>query len=441
MTNEKLTSNKLKGTLIASLALGLAAPAAVFATNGMFLIANGTKSRGMGGVAIALTHDTLTSATNPATMAFTGNRFDIGGDIFVPAAEATLGQGATRATEESKPTHFTIADGVYMMPNMGASWDFGDMSLGFTMVGVGGGGSQYNFNLYNNTNPGADNNAKLGVSLLVMNINPTIAYKIDETHTVGATIMIGAQVFKSYGLGEFTTFTATGDSSAKFTNEGAEVTMGAGLRLGWLGKYTYNDMPLTLGAEFTSQTYMSEFEDYTDLFAEKKINTPGNIGIGAAYKVNEEWLVAMDINYIMYEDVPAIANIGPNTSGTPFPVDQATNALGLPNGLGFGWTNQTVFKIGAEYTLDENWKLRGGWNYAESPINEEREILFNIVAPATVEHHLTLGASWQYKTDIEFSFSYVHAFENEQFGPTQIGYQGGMSMEQDSIGATFSMNF
>ena len=432
----------IKSTLKHSLALGislsLAAPATVFATNGMFLIANGTKSRGMGGVSVALSHDTLTSASNPATMAFTGNRFDIGGDIFVPTAEATLGQGDDRATEESKPSHVTIADGVYIMPNLGASWNSGDLSYGFTMVGVGGGGSEYEFNLFNNT-AGQDTSQKLGVSLLVMNINPTIAYRLDETNTVGATLIIGAQVFKSYGLGEFTTFTATGDDTAKFNNQGAEVAYGAGLRLGWLGKYM--DDQLTLGAAYTSETYMSKFDDYVDLFAEGRFNTPGNIAIGAAYKVKKDWLVAMDITYIMYENVPAVSNIGPNPAGEPFPVSQEVNALGLDEGLGFGWTNQTVYEIGVEHILNDKWTIRGGWNYAESPINEEREILFNIVAPATVEHHLTLGATWQYKNDMEFSFSYIHAFENEQFGPTQIGYQGGMSMSQNALGATFSMNF
>lgn len=433
-----MIKNKLKLITALGCAMGIAAPASVFATNGMFLIANGTKSRGMGGVSVALSHDTLTSASNPATMAFTGNRFDIGGDIFVPEAEATLGQGDNRATEESKPSHVTISDGVYVMPNLGASWSNGDLSYGFTMVGVGGGGSEYKFNLFNNT-ADKDTSQKLGVSLLVMNINPTIAYRLDETNTVGATLIIGAQVFKSYGLEEFTTFTATGDDTAKFNNEGADVAYGAGIRLGWLGKYM-NDQ-LTLGASYTSETYMSKFDSYVDLFAEGKMDTPGNIAIGAAYKIREDWLVAMDITYIMYENVAAVSNIGPNPAGEPFPVSQEVNALGLDEGLGFGWTNQTVYEIGVEHILNDKWTLRGGWNYAESPINEEREILFNIVAPATVEHHLTLGATWQYKEDMEFSFSYIHAFENEQFGPTQIGYQGGMSMSQNALGATFSMNF
>lgn len=438
-----MTNKNIKHVLAVSISLGLAAPASVYATNGMFLIANGTKSNGMGGVSIAMTHDTLTSAINPATMAFTGNRFDIGGDIFIPAASATLGAGTDANTVESKPSHFTISDGVYMMPNLGASWSDGDISYGFTMAPVGGGGSRYEYNLYNATSPTGDTTQPVGVSLLAMNINPTIAMKLDDTNAVGATLIIGMQVFKAFGLSEFTQFTVTQDDTAKFTDEGAEVSYGAGIRLGWLGKYMNND--LTVGAEYTSQTYMKAFDKYVDLFAEQgKINTPGNIGIGAAYKLNADTTVAMDINYIMYEDVASISNTGPNTAsfaGNAFPVDRATNALGADGGLGFGWTNQTVIKLGADYHYNEAWTLRGGWNYGKSPINESHDILFNIVAPATTEHHLTLGATWQFAKDMEASFSYIHAFKNRQFGPTYIGTAGSIEMEQDSLGATFSMNF
>jgi len=440
LIGEKLMiNNKLKLVTALSCALGVATPASVFATNGMFLIAPGTKSRGMGGVSITRTHDTLTSAINPATMAHTGNRFDIGGDIFAATSEATLGEaGINQATVESKPEHMAISPGIYIMPNMGASWNEGDLSYGFTMVPVGGGGSQYDFNLFNNV-LGGDTSNKMGVSLMVMNINPTIAYKLDENNSVGATLIIGLQVFKAYGLEQFLQFTSTQDETAQFTNNGTDISYGAGVRLGWLG--IFGDM--RFGAEYTSQTYMSKFDDYKDLFAEQgQMNTPGNIGLGASYDVNKKLTVALDINYIMYEDVAAVSNPGPDPRATTaFPVDRATNALGEDEGLGFGWSNQTVFKLGLEYLFDNKLTLRGGWNYGESPINEETSILFNITAPAVVQHHLTMGATYQLDKESEVSISYVHAFESEQFGPTYIGSEGSISMSQNSIGMTYSMNF
>lgn len=441
MINKKLTLITALGC-----ALGIAAPASVFATNGMFMIGTGTKSRGMGGVGITTSHDVFSTTANPATMTrIEGNRFDIGGDLFFVDSEATLGQAPDIHTEESKPDHLTITDGVYVMPALGASWNKGDISYGFTMVPVGGGGSRYDFNLFNCANSTIDSDPicseKLGVSLVVMNINPTIAYKINENSSVGASLIIGMQVFKAYGLSQFTQFTTTQDDSAKFTNNGTDLAYGAGIRLGWLGDFM--DKRLTLGAEYTSQTYMSKFDDYTDLFAEQgQMNTPGNIGIGISYMLNSDTKIAMDVNYIMYEDVAAVSNPGPDpTSSTPFPVDRETNALGRDEGLGFGWENQTVYKVGLTYRYSPEWTLRGGWNYGESPIDEKTDILFSTVAPAVVQHHLTLGGTWQMNTDMELSFSYIHAFEHEQFGPTYINYEGGYKMSQDSIGASFGMKF
>lgn len=424
--------------------MGIAAPASVFATNGMFLIGQGTKSRSMGGVGITQSHDVMTSAINPATMAkLKTNRFDMGGDIFIADSTATMGEGANILTVESKPDHLTVADGIYLFPGLGASWKSGDITYGFTMVPVGGGGSRYQPNLFNCANASPKNcDDKLGVSLAIMNINPTVAMKLDEHNSIGATLVIGLQVFKAYGLQEFTTFTVTQDDTAKLTNQGTDISYGAGIRLGWLGDFM--DNKLTLGAEYTSRTYMSEFDDYTDLFAEKgDLDTPGNIGIGIAYQIMDNLQVALDINYIMYEDIASISNPGPDPRSTtgPFPVDRETNALGADGGLGFGWDNQTVFKVGIAYEYNSKWTLRGGWNYGKSPVDEETDILFSMVAPAISQHHLTLGGTYALDDDMELSFSFIHAFEYEQNGPTYINFEGGYTMQQDVIGASFGMNF
>ncbi len=428
--------------LSAAVAIALLSSNASYATNGMFMIGAGAKARSMGGVGITMHHDVFTTTANPATMTqIEGNRFDIGADIFTAPVTSTMGAGANKLTEESKPDFMTIGQGIYMMPALGATWNKGDLSYGFTMVPIGGGGSRYTTNLFNCANGTPKNcDDELGVNLMIMNINPTVAMKLDEQNSIGATLIIGFQVFNASGLTEFTTFTANGNSD-KLTNQGEDYAYGAGVRLGWLGNFMQNK--LVLGAAYTSQTYMSRFNKYSELFAEQgKLNTPGNVGIGASYKINDDITVAMDINYIMYEDVKAIGNKGPNLPGNPpFPVSKKVNALGNDEGLGFGWENQTVFKVGAIYEYNPTWTLRAGWNYGKSPIDEKTDILFSMVAPAIVQNHLTMGATWKMKKDMELSFSYVHAFEFEQKGPTYINGRGGYKMSQDSIGGSFGMRF
>jgi long-chain fatty acid transport protein len=64
------------------------------ATNGYFQHGYGIKSQGMGGVGIALPQDALAAATNPAGMAFIGDRYDLGVNIFRPEREAEISGNA-----------------------------------------------------------------------------------------------------------------------------------------------------------------------------------------------------------------------------------------------------------------------------------------------------------------------------------------------------------
>ena len=69
------------------LALGVAAltafsPMTALATNGYFSHGYGTISKGMAGAGTALSQDSIAAATNPAGMAFVGNRIDGGFEVF-----------------------------------------------------------------------------------------------------------------------------------------------------------------------------------------------------------------------------------------------------------------------------------------------------------------------------------------------------------------------
>ena len=79
--------NRLSRWLVtAAITAGIAAPSLTYATNGMFLIGYGTKSRGVGGVAIAMPQDAIAGAVNPATISYVGSRADAGMDVFLPKA-------------------------------------------------------------------------------------------------------------------------------------------------------------------------------------------------------------------------------------------------------------------------------------------------------------------------------------------------------------------
>ena len=421
-----------------SCALMLAAllPGTAFATNGMFLIGAGSRSVAMGGAAIANPQDSFTGAFNPAAIAEVSTRADIDGTLFIPKAAARLGNTREESTSD-----------LFLMPAMGMVMPIDNETImGFSFVPVGGGGSNYRRNFYDP----ADGN--VGVNLMVAQMNPTLAQRLNDTHTVGGNLIIGAQRFKAWGLKSFTTFTPDGHAQ-DMTDRGSEFTYGLGLRLGWLA--TYKDLGLKLGAAYTTRTHMKPFDRYKELFAgHGDIDTPGNAAIGASLKLTPKILVAFDIVRIYYEDVKSIGNIGPNINSPGVtswaPVSKGVNGLGADEGVGFGWRDQTVYKLGFQYAHDSDWTWRAGWNYGKSPIPEEREILFNLVAPATTQWHMTLGGTYKIDRGSELNFAYMHAFTFKQSGPTYISTNepgvnhpnnGSIEMQQNafSVGIGFTL--
>jgi long-chain fatty acid transport protein len=182
---------------------------------------------------------------------------------------------------------------------------------------------------------------------------------------------------------------------------------------------------------------MTKFEKYEDLFAEQgDFDIPENFGAGLAFQATPKLVFGFDIVRINYSKVKSIANGGPTTnmSGAP---------LGADNGLGFGWDDQTIYKLGAAYEINPAWTVRAGWNHADNPIPND-ETLFNVLAPATVEDHLTLGATWTLKNKQEITFHYMHAFEKKIKGSNSVpaGFGGGeadIKMYQDAFGIAWAM--
>lgn len=419
-------------------------PAVSHATNGMFLIGNGNKSRAMGGTGIALKLDSLSAMANPAAIAGMENRFDIGMDIFRPQIESQLGSVSDKSVASVNGLGM---DSVFFMPAMGITYQYNDdFTLGFSMAAAGGGGTKFTKNFFEAANAGDANapsvNSRLGVDLAIMEMAPTIAYKVNDTQSVGVSLVLGVARFESFGLGLFSSFTPS-NTTNNMTDQGKEWSTGAGARIGWFGDFG----DFSLGAQYTSKIFMQKFDRYSELFAEGgRINVPANLGIGASYQARPDLTVAVDITYTLYEDVKAIGNKGPNLAGDPSgPTQNGTRELGTSDGMGFGWRNQTVIKLGAAFQYSDNIILRGGWDYGKSPINENREIIFNLLAPATVQHHLTIGGTYILNPTMEINVSYIHAFKNEQAGPTYISDDGSnygrLQMSQDSIGGSFSMKY
>ena len=96
----------------------------------------------------------------------------------------------------------------------------------------------------------------------------------------------------------------------------------------------------------------------------------------------------------------------------------------------------------------EKWNFRAGWNYAEMPIPPD-QVLFNMLAPATPEHHLTLGGGYNFTENVVLDMNLMIAFLNTLKGPTAFGPGGAyvtgtnasIAMGQYGLGAMLGIKF
>lgn len=447
--------------LVSLLVAMIAVPSSVFATNGYFLIGYGAKSRGMGGVGVAYAQDALAAAFNPAGMADAGvstMRIDFGLEFFNPprsvvhSSDTLNGPLVSVTDEESGSNEFLI-------PSFGAIYKF-NRKLYMGMAAIGNGANtRYNQSVpgFPNCSPGDPasyffnfncngDSTTVGVQLLQMQMLPSVAYQVNKNHAFGASLAIAVQQFRAYGLGAFEDLGFAGAGATGTSGNGNDYSYGAGIRVGWLGKFL--NKKLSLGVNYASKVYMTEFEKYDQLFAEHgSFDIPEHYTVGLAYKLTDKLTVAADVQQINYSNVASIANPGPVDPVDLNPLcpgpDPAICQLGGDLGMGFGWSDATAFKIGLNYDYNDVWSFRVGYNHGDTPIQKD-QVLFNMLAPATVEDHVTVGASYRPSKNIEWSANIVHAFENTVSGPTAFGNLPGddakISMKINTIGVSFAYN-
>lgn len=423
---------KTKIRHLALLVAGCLAPVMASATNGYFAHGYGIKAKGMAGVGIALPQDGLAAATNPAGIAFLGNRVDLGVEIFAPLRSSTISgnngippymipslDGSYSGTNEDRNSFLVPEFGYNRMLNP-------NLALGLAVYGNGGMNTSYArspFMMLGGSNPA-------GVDLSQLFIAPTVAYKLNPNHSLGVSLNLAYQRFSAKGLEPFAAF---GFSSApdKVSNVGSDASAGWGVRVGWTGQVSD---ALTMGATYQSKTQMGKFDKYAGLFAEQgSFDIPANYGIGAAFKASPRLTLAADVQRIEYGGIASIANPVANL----FRPD-GSGMLGGSNGAGFGWRDMTVFKLGVAWKQNDQVTFRAGYSTGRQPI-PAGETFFNILAPGVIEQHLTVGMTWQAGGGKEISAYYMHAFSKNVNGSNSIPMQMGggeanLRMHQNALG-------
>ena len=455
-------------TVLATVMLTLSAGSA-YATNGYFTHGIGTKNKGMAGAGLAMPGDTISLANNPAAAVFATGRLDAGAALFSPLrsySSSTSQANGSFGAFTIGPNDLDSSREYFIIPHIAYSWEINpDSAFALAFYGRGGMNSEWDggtasFDPTGQGGPGTPfdgtfgaglvgQGATAGVDLSQAFLDITYARKAGDNFAWGAALVVAVQSFQAKGVGSFGQFTETFAASGgtqfptSLSNNGHEISTGFGAKIGFqanLGAST------SLAAAYVSEIDMSELDDYADLFAEGgDFDIPANVKVGLTFRPRDTVAISLDVEHTWFSDVDSVGNSIFNLfncpTANPLGTD-LTSCLGGANGGGFGWDDMTTYKVGVEWGVGSDMVWRAGYSHGDQPI-PNTEVLFNILAPATIEDHFAAGFTRKSGQSSEWSLAVMYAPKNDVTGPNPFDPSQTITIEmyQWEVEFGYSWNF
>jgi long-chain fatty acid transport protein len=455
----------------------IAASGSALATNGYFTHGVGAESKGMAGTGIGSNANmgTIITASNPALGVFAGDSWEAGLSLFSPrrsyeasaqssnGAPIDIGGGVFLPTHSIAPGEVNSSSEWFPIPYVAKNWSLsndGNISVAF----YGRGGMNTDWDDPNAsatsffcgvdpitngpaTGPGPFCAGVAGVDLSQAFVNVNYAAKIGDNFAWGIGPVFGFQMFEAKGVGTFAavtkTLATTGDINqvTSLTDNGHDTSYGFGLAAGlWWG---ISDS-VSVGLGYQSKLSMSEFDDYSDLFAQAGgFDIPSSIKVGISFLATDSLRINFDVEHTAFSDVDSVGNPMSNLfacSMLPLGGTSVEPCLGGEEGAGFGWDDMTTYKVGIEWASDENNVWRFGYSYGEQPV-QEADVLFNILAPGIMEQHVTVGWTRRRANGHQFTLSLMYAPENDITGPSLFDPLQTITLRMSQLELEFGYRF
>lgn len=393
----------------------LALPRLGETTNAISEIGVGAKSKGMGGVGVALPQDAFAAGMNPAGMACVGSRFDAGFGWLWQRGSLTI------SVDNGVRIPLKSSRGLWL-PEGAIAWEFCHCQV----VGIAAFTSAAGHTKYNEGPIGGDPNT--GALYYNLFVTPSWGWRINSAHSVGVALNLSFDWFNLKGANFFALNSIHPND---VTNRGNNTGEGVSVRIGWMGQFCNQ---LRVGATFQTQTWSDRHKKYQGVLVnEGYINLPPEMGLGIAWNCLPCVTVAADFVYRVWQASDEFDNTSRQT-GTFFA------NFGASDGPGLGWKNQSIAKVGLAWTPFCCLTLRAGYNYGRSPISSTEHAI-NGIFLCPQEHHATVGATYRLCCG-EFTAFYYHAFQKRAKGEiTSETGQIDLTNRQDVAGVSYGICF
>lgn len=361
----------------------------LFITLGLVLLLSGTsfaggpvhgaKAAAMGTAFVAIADDPSAILHNPAGLTqFKGTNIYSGVTLVMPSTTYQSPSGQTEDTDFQ----------VFFPPNFFITSDLKTerMAVGLGIYSPFGiGGRKWD-------ESGSTRFVSTESTIATVSVNPTFAWKITRRLSIG----LGVLYLHSFNDGEvMVDQSSVGGQNGKFSIEAdgggwgynfgfllsplEKLSLGFAYRSGVNADQTGTVKQENIAPAFQPFFGGSQFETDVDT----SLDFPEIVSLAIAYRPTEALTFGFDVEWIRW------------SSFNKQDLDLATEvpAVGFTDrSIGLDWKNSWLFKVGAEYELNDRFALRAGYAYVESPVPEHT---LSSASPEANQHNFSIGFGYK----------------------------------------------
>ncbi len=251
-------------------------------------------------------------------------------------------------------------------------------------------------------------------SLLTIDINPTVAYRINKMWSIGGGVSVqylDAELTQAIDYGTINAALGFGlpllpqgaDGKSELTGDGNwgygfnlgvlfELTEATRFGVSYRSKISYD---LEGDADFTTPAAAAPIAGalgLVDTDAKADIDLPASLLVSGYHQLTDKWAIMADITWTdwsTWDELRLEFDSGAADSVITYDFDDSLR-----------------YSVGATYTLNPQWTFRGGLAYDETPTpNREKR---NPRLPDEDRLWLALGTSYQFSDRLGFDFGYTY---------------------------------
>ncbi|GAA4651470.1 outer membrane protein transport protein [Kistimonas scapharcae] len=384
------------------------AQGAGFALNELSAGAAGTANAGRA----ANPEDASILSSNPAGLAhLEGSQWTVGGALVIPKADLKNASGTNTLPAFNNAGNGDGGDfmSAQFVPSAYFSTQLDDKwSAGFGIYVPFAAATDYDDNF-------AGRYLATKTELTNINLQPTIAYKFSDRLSVGvgvfASHMEGTlNQMKRVPSGNINPFPGY---DAKSSMEGDDWSWGWNVGVIWQPTDRTNiGMSYTSKVDFTVEGEMTlvggdgsgGYGPYHKTNGHIDLTLPEKFEIGVTHQLDDRWTLmagALWTRWSQFDEIVAIDDEG-NMPG----IDPGAPASYVPE----NWKDSWAWSVGASYKYDEQWTLKGGYAYDNSPVRNEWR---TARIPDVDREWLTIGAKYQPNQDYVVDMAYGYMLKKD----------------------------